>query len=308
MKIWLSKNSEISIHEQIVAQISLGIASHDLATGERLPSTRELSRRFNVHSNTVNAAYKELSDKGLVEFRKGSGVFVRANADGANNSNELDHIVARFLREMQKNGFSLGEIQTRLKYHIELRAPDRLVVVESDEEMRRILIDEISEVVSQRVEGISIEDFSLAGEITGAQLIALYDEREKIEPHLPPNKLPLFLKINSVAASMKGQPRPSEKELIAIVSRWERFLIFAKTFLLAAQIDAATLILRSTREENWQKGLTNASMVICDSLTAKKLSNLQNIRVFRLIAKESLAELKNLYSENKSSVNQTNRL
>ena len=297
MKIWLSKNSEISIHEQIVAQISLGIASYDLTTGEKLPSTRELSRRFRVHPNTVNAAYKELCGKGLVEFRKGSGVFVREVADGKNDSDELDQIIARFLRKLQRSGVSLSEIQTRLKYHFGLRPPDRLLVVESDKQMRRILIDEITEVVSPRIEGVSVEDFSRLNNSTATQIIALYDEREKIQPYLPPDDTPLFLKINSVATSMTDQPRPSETELIAIVSHWERFLVFAKTFLLAAQIEAETLILRSTQKDNWQKGLENASMIICDSLTAKDILNLPNVRPFRLIAEESLAELRNLYGE-----------
>ncbi|MGI9035537.1 MAG: GntR family transcriptional regulator [Pyrinomonadaceae bacterium] len=303
MKIWLSKNSEISIHEQLVAQISLGIASYDLKKGEKLPSTREIARRFQVHANTVNAAYRELAGKGLVEFRRGSGVFVRELSDDGNlAANELDHIIGRFLRELKKSGFSLKEIQNRLEYHLELQPPDHFLIVESDEEMRRILISEIQEAFNLRIFGVSIEDFKSEMETVSAQIIALYDEREKIEPLLSSGKSPIFLKINSVAASMKDQPRPSEKELIAIVSRWERFLIFAKTFLLAAQVDAETLILRSTKDKNWRKGLENASMIICDSLTAKQLPNLPNARPFRLIAAESLDELKNLYGENPRDV------
>ncbi len=61
MKIWLSKNSEVSVREQLVAQISLGIVSRDLRAGDRLPSTRELARRFEIHPNTVSAAYRELA-------------------------------------------------------------------------------------------------------------------------------------------------------------------------------------------------------------------------------------------------------
>ncbi|MGI8469937.1 MAG: GntR family transcriptional regulator, partial [Pyrinomonadaceae bacterium] len=299
---WLSKNSEISIHEQLVAQISLGIASYDLEKGERLPSTREIARRFQVHANTVNAAYRELAEKGLVEFHKGSGVFVREMSDGKNDSDKLDQIIGRFLRELKKSGFSLSEIQNRLKYHIELQPPDHFLIVESDEGMRRILTDEICDAVNLRVRGVSIEDFLPEMETAGTQIVALYDEREKILPLLSSDKSPIFLKINSVSASMKNQPRPSEKELIAIASGWERFLQFAKTFLLAAQVDAEALVLRSTKDENWRKGLENASMIICDSLTAKKLSKLENVRAFRLIADESLNELKNLYGENPRAV------
>ncbi|MET0754174.1 MAG: GntR family transcriptional regulator, partial [Pyrinomonadaceae bacterium] len=76
MKIWLSKNSEIPVREQIVTQIALGIVSGDLRVGEKLPSTREIARRFGVHSNTVSSAYQKLSEQNLIEFKKGSGFFV----------------------------------------------------------------------------------------------------------------------------------------------------------------------------------------------------------------------------------------
>lgn len=294
MKIWLSKNSEISIHEQLVAQISLGIASYDLQTGDKLPSTRELARRFQVHPNTINAAYKELADEGLVEFRKGSGVFVRESEKAKTNPNSLDQIIARFLHETRRHNFELREVRGRLKYYLELQAPENFLVVESDEEMRAVLIEEIGQVTNRDIFGISIEDFQKRRGNAEGQIIALHDERANIQPFLPANKTPVFLKLNSVAGSMKGQTRPSGKELIAVVSQWEKFLKFAKTFLLAAQIEADSLILRSTKSRNWKDGLTSASMIICDSLTAKKLPKISCVRVFRLISDESLDELKHL--------------
>ena len=41
MRIWISKNSEVPIREQLVTQIVLGIVSNDLKIAERLPSTRD---------------------------------------------------------------------------------------------------------------------------------------------------------------------------------------------------------------------------------------------------------------------------
>lgn len=306
MKIWLSKNSEISIHEQIVAQITLGIASGDLKTNEKIPSTRELARRFQVHSNTVNLAYKELAEQGLVEFRKGSGVFVRENESLKANTAELDQIIAKFLYAARANGFELSEIQKRLKYHLALAPPEHFLLVESDEDMRRVIIEEIGRVTSRQIVGISVADFQRQKQNSGAQVIALSDERENVQPFVSAEKPAIFLKLNSVSGSMKGQTRPSEKDLIAIVSHWEKFLLMAKMYLLAAQIDAETLMPRSTKEKNWRKGLDNASMIICDSLTEKQFSDDQRVRVFRLISDQSLSELKNLYNETAQlSANQT---
>src|SRR2546430_15643895 len=77
MRLWLSKSSEVPLREQLVTQIRLGIISGDLSTRQRLPSTRELARRFRIHANTVSAAYRELHRNGWVDFRKGRGVYVR---------------------------------------------------------------------------------------------------------------------------------------------------------------------------------------------------------------------------------------
>lgn len=78
---------------------------------------------------------------------------------------------------------------------------------------------------------------------------------------------------------MNGETRPTADDLIAVVSGWESFLVLAKTMLVAARIEPESLLIRSTKEQNWRKGLNAASMIICDSLTAKNLSNYQT-RVF----------------------------
>lgn len=88
MKIWLSKNAEVSVSEQLMTQIKNGVASGDLPIGERLPSTREMARRFNLHSNTVGAVYQKLCARGLLEFKKGSGFYV-CRAESENSSDGL---------------------------------------------------------------------------------------------------------------------------------------------------------------------------------------------------------------------------
>src|SRR6185369_6176967 len=60
MRLWLSKNSAASLREQLGTQLTLGVISGDLKPGEKLPSVRELARRYNIHSNTVSAAYRDV--------------------------------------------------------------------------------------------------------------------------------------------------------------------------------------------------------------------------------------------------------
>src|SRR5918997_6496761 len=97
MRIWLSKNSEVTVREQLATQIVLGIVSWDLKPGQKLPSTRELARRFNIHSNTVSAAYHDLVERGWVELRRGSGIYVREHPGndgaGAEGGAGLDQLI-----------------------------------------------------------------------------------------------------------------------------------------------------------------------------------------------------------------------
>ena len=65
MQFWFARGSEVSIREQLVTQVVLGILSDDLAPGQRLPSTRELARRFHLHPNTISAGYRELERRAL---------------------------------------------------------------------------------------------------------------------------------------------------------------------------------------------------------------------------------------------------
>ncbi len=290
MKIWLSKNSEVPVREQIITQITLGIASGELAVGTRLPSTREIALRYKIHSNTVSNAYQILAEQGWLEFRKGSGFYVR-ETNHANHANSLDRLIVQFVGAAQTVGFSIEEIKTRLAHFFDSNHSNQLFVIESDAGLREILVEEIREATKLDVAGAEFEDFETLLQMRGANFTAMFDEKAKIGAVLPPEKNCVFLKTNSPAASMKDEARPTADDLIAVVSGWDNFLILAKTMLVAVNIEPESLIIRATREANWRKGLSAASMIICDSLTAKNLTDLQNVRVFRLIAEESLGEL-----------------
>jgi hypothetical protein len=125
----------------------------------------------------------------------------------------------------------------------------------------------------------------------------MIDEKPKIQSILPPDKICVFLKARSVPNSMTGAARPSVDDLIALASGWDKFLIWAKMFLVAAKVESDSIILRSTKDAGWQKGLKNASMIICDSLTAGKFPADERVRVFSIVADDSLQELRELVKD-----------
>jgi DNA-binding transcriptional regulator YhcF (GntR family) len=288
MRIWISKNSEVPIREQLVTQIVLGIVSNDLKVAERLPSTRELARRYNIHANTVSAAYRELAQRGWVEFRKGSGVYVRPRDDETlDNEIALDHHIARFFRNLREQGYSLAEVQAGIQRSLSMQRPDHFLLLEPDPELREILVAEISKAA--KVKGI--EPVELDGAAGGVPVV-LYGHLGEYADHIKPETDLLVLHSASIVESFKGETKPSSDALVAIVSRWPEFLRWARTLLVAAGLDADALSFRDARERNWEKGLRSASFVITDSLMAPRIPAGCQVKVFRVLAESSLKEIR----------------
>ena len=61
---------------QIAYRLQEAIEAGRVARGTRLPSTRSLATRLGVSRNTILTAYAELTARGCVRARRGSGVFV----------------------------------------------------------------------------------------------------------------------------------------------------------------------------------------------------------------------------------------
>jgi len=292
MRLWLCKNSEVPIREQLVTQIVFGIVSNDLKLNERLPSTRDLARRYDVHANTVSAAYRELARRGWVEFRKGSGVYVRERDDDKLEPEfALDQLVSRFFRHLREDGYSPAEIQEAVRRSFSLQRPDHFLLLESDPELREILVAEISAAAKVRVRGVGPSEVDDARSFTGAVPLVLYGHLKHFGGCLDSQTDVLVLHSASVVESMRGQTRPPADALVAIVSRWPEFLKWARTMLLAAGLDGDALSFRDARERGWDKGLRSASFVITDSLMAPRIPAGCEVKVFRVLAQSSLKEI-----------------
>lgn len=293
MRLWISKSSEVPLREQLVTQIILGALSNDLKAGQRLPSTRELARRYKIHANTVSAAFRELSRRGWVEFRKGSGVYVRTRAaeQTLDGTLQLDQLISIFFKSARQQNYSLAEIQTGLKRWLALQPPDHFLLIEPDPELRLILSAEIEKATGARVNGIDFHDFT-ANILAGAVPVVMYGQAERAREELPAGADVIALRSHSVPASMLGQKPPPSYALIGVVSRWPEFLRRARTILVAAGLDPDVLSFRDAREPGWQKGLHQTAFVIADSRMAAKIPKDCNLRVFSIISEASMAELR----------------
>ena len=292
MRLWLSKNSEVPIREQLITQITLGIVSNDLKPSERLPSTRDVARRYSIHANTVSAAYRELARRGWVEFRKGSGVYVRLRVDEKEDGLALDQLISRFFRHLREDGYSLAEIQAGVGRSLSAQRPDHFVVLEPDPELREILAAEIRLVTKVRVMGAGPTDLDDPSKLIGAVPLVLYGHLEAFGDRVKPETDLLVIHSGSVVESFRGETKPRPDALIGIVSRWPEFLRWSRTLLVAAGLDADALSFRDARERGWEKGLRSAAFVITDSLMAPRIPAGCEIKLFRVISDRSLREVR----------------
>ena len=85
-----------------------------LKPGEALPSVRQVAAEYQLNPITVSRAYQELADEGLVEKRRGLGMFVTEEASRQLRSSERE----RFLKDewpavaerIQRLGLSLQDL------------------------------------------------------------------------------------------------------------------------------------------------------------------------------------------------------
>ena len=78
----IDDTSDLSIYEQIVAQVQEAVATGELPAGERLPPVRQLADELDIAPGTVARAYSELERRGVVitEGARGTRVAGRERA------------------------------------------------------------------------------------------------------------------------------------------------------------------------------------------------------------------------------------
>ncbi|PYV64119.1 MAG: hypothetical protein DMG95_05160 [Acidobacteria bacterium] len=291
MRLWLSRGSSISVREQLVTQVVLSILSGDLKPAQRLPSTRELARRFHVHPNTVSAGYRQLEHDSWVEFRKGSGVYVRPQRSQTSAPTlVLDKMIADFFLAARKLDTPLAVVRERMRHWLELQPPDQFLLIEPDQELANIAVVEIKQRVTFPVQTCAPE--CCTDSALEASVPLVFSIKSKVVSDLiPKNRDFVTLRLRSAADSLAPYLPVPPTALVGIASRWVPFLKTARTMLIAAGFHPDCLLLRNPSKANWRRGLGQTSAVICDSLTAQSLDGKPRVIAFPLLAESSLQEL-----------------
>jgi DNA-binding transcriptional regulator YhcF (GntR family) len=113
----LDAASGVPVYRQIIDQVQGGLASGALASGDQLPTVRQVAVDLAINPNTVLRAYRELEIRGVLDTQQGTGTFV-ANRKVAQDETErtrvLDQLVNEFVARAGAGGFTVRELAERL--------------------------------------------------------------------------------------------------------------------------------------------------------------------------------------------------
>jgi len=301
MQLWFSRRTEVPLRDQLATQVAMAILSGELSAGERLPSTRELARRFRLHPNTISAAYRQLEREHWVEARRGSGVFVREpqSATPPSPALALDHLIGQLFRTARELGFSRADAQERLRRWLDLQPPDHFLLIEPEPELAEIAALEIGRLGSLPVRCCPPCDQFAPEALAGALPLAFPSKAEAVRRSLPVGTELVVLQVRSIQSALAAYlPAPPSAlsavpsgRLVAVASRWPRFLDLARTILIARGFDPNSLMLCDSRREGWQRGFAAVAAVVCDAVTEMAVPAGTRVIAFALLAEETMAEL-----------------
>lgn len=106
----------LQLKDQILTMIMDGV----LAEGEALPSVRKVAVEYQINPITASKAYAELVDDGLVEKRRGIGMFIldgaRKNLLAAEQKNFLDVEWPKIIERISRLGLDAKELLEATKH------------------------------------------------------------------------------------------------------------------------------------------------------------------------------------------------
>ena len=100
----------LQLKDQILTMIMDGV----LAEGEALPSVRKVAVEYQINPITASKAYAELVDDGLVEKRRGLGMFIldgaRKNLLAAEQKSFLEVEWPKIMEQISRLGLDVNEL------------------------------------------------------------------------------------------------------------------------------------------------------------------------------------------------------
>jgi DNA-binding transcriptional regulator YhcF (GntR family) len=115
----LDPQSGVPVYRQLIDRVQAALASGALASGDQLPTVRQVAVDLAINPNTVLRAYRELEIRGVLDTQQGTGTFVadrkNGKADEAERERLLEQLVSEFVARAGAGGFTVQQLMDRLK-------------------------------------------------------------------------------------------------------------------------------------------------------------------------------------------------
>lgn len=114
----LDGHSGVPVYRQLIDQVQAAVASGALATGDQLPTVRQVAVDLAINPNTVSRAYREMEIRGMLDTQQGTGTFVadrKVEYSKDERERMLGQLVGEFVSRAGAAGFTLKQLMRALK-------------------------------------------------------------------------------------------------------------------------------------------------------------------------------------------------
>jgi GntR family transcriptional regulator len=297
VKIILTRDAAIPLRTQLALQIEVALVTGQIDPGEKLPSVRELARRLKLHHNTVAAAYGELAERGLIETKRGSGIYASSRSQPAppDKAHEIDELIASFLEIARARGFSTQSIRAAVQLWMDRQPPDHILIIEPAPDIRAILEHEIASALDCRVEASNLDALADPRTLDGALIVTSFYHSGSVRERVGPTVPLITISLNPGNSELERLQQLPEGSILGVVSVSPILLATLSTVI--GSVRGEDILVRPVPlvdEPAWRRLARTADAMVCDSLSSSRVAphTSRPLRVIKLVPDATIQQLR----------------
>ncbi|HEY9856105.1 MAG TPA: GntR family transcriptional regulator, partial [Stenomitos sp.] len=285
MKVFINRKSATPIHDQLCAQIGQLVASGTLGPGERLPSIRGLALRLGIHHNTVQAVYKTLAARGLLDIKEGSGVRVVDHGrapDGWREGLALRAMAAYFVAQARAQGHDDAAILEACRDALGASAT-RVVVVNPHPDLQRLYLHELGRQLDLPLAAMTLEEVvaTPSGARAACCFLTSTNHAASLQEVLGPSQAPVIFRLASTDGLFARIRTLGPDAMVGVVSSSPRFRFLTRELISGVLEESMVIDADLEGDERLTSALRLSGLIVTDSLGDEAVRRATSVPVHR---------------------------
>ncbi|MEJ6607358.1 MAG: GntR family transcriptional regulator [Candidatus Planktophila sp.] len=161
LKRGISRDSGVSLGDQVKANLRSRILKHEWDSGAKIPGEFELAKQYGVARVTIRTALRSLETQGLIDIRHGSGAYVADFGDSIRAGLQELKSITQTIKEL---GFKAGMLTRTSQIRAATKSESIDLLLESDTKVLHIerAITSDGEVVAFSYDTFAVEGLTTA--------------------------------------------------------------------------------------------------------------------------------------------------